>query len=165
MQCKSVREKLLTDYLDGQLSAKEKSRIEGHLGGCSDCRAFLETVRKTAVAPFKDTGEMVPDPRVWDRIEAGIEAEQVRSSGGFWKTLDRFLERLPVPVPVTRAAVAGALILLGVVLVNWPSSYAEPVYNYMSEQMAFMGELGSGNTDLLNGDLKGYETFLEGNTL
>ena len=162
MECKNVQDKLLTDYLDQESSAAERVRIEGHLGGCAECRGFLQAVRKTSVEPFKDAGEMTPDRGVWDRIESRIEAEQVRSSGGFWKALDRLLARLPVPVPVTRVAFAGALVLLVVVLVKWPSSYADPVYNYMSEQMSFMGELGAGNTDLLNGDLKGYEAILEG---
>ena len=44
---------------------------------------------------------------------------------------------------------------------KWPSSYADPVYSYMSEQMTFMGELQSGNTDLLNGDLKDYDAVLD----
>jgi len=162
MECKNVRERLLTDYLDQELDATERGRIDGHLGTCAHCREFLEAVRKTAVAPFQDAGEMTPSCEVWNRIESHIAAERVQSSGGFWKALDRLLARLPVPVSVTRVAFAAALILLVVVLVKWPSSYADPVYNYMSEQMTFMGEHGAGNTDLLNGELKSYEAVLEG---
>jgi len=51
-----------------------------------------------------------------------------------------------------------ALILVAVVLAKWPSNYADPVYGYLSEQMTFMEELGAGNTDLMNGDLKSYDT-------
>ena len=64
-------------------------------------------------------------------------------------------------VPVMRAAFATALILVVVVLAKWPSSYADPVYGYLSEQMTFMEELSAGNADLMNGDLKSYDVVFK----
>lgn len=37
----------LSDYLDGSLSSHERERVEGHLGECADCSAYLSTLRKT----------------------------------------------------------------------------------------------------------------------
>jgi hypothetical protein len=68
-----------------------------------------------------------------------------------------------MPPSVFRAAFVTALVLLTVVLVQWPSRYADPVYSYMSEQMTFMSELRAGNPNLLTGDPndKEYETAFE----
>jgi anti-sigma factor RsiW len=38
---------LLTDYLDDRLSGDVRTDLERHLGGCSDCAAFVGTYRFT----------------------------------------------------------------------------------------------------------------------
>jgi anti-sigma factor RsiW len=38
---------LLSDYLDGRLPADVRSDLERHLGGCSECAAFVESFRST----------------------------------------------------------------------------------------------------------------------
>jgi anti-sigma factor RsiW len=38
---------LLTDYLDNRLPADVRTDLERHLGGCSECTAFLGTFRST----------------------------------------------------------------------------------------------------------------------
>ena len=139
MECKKVQDRLITEYLDKELGAGERAGIEQHLSGCAPCREFLEVVQKSAVIPFKEAGEMQPESAVWQRIQAKIEVEQARSEGGFWKLVDIFVSRFPLPacppsmwrVPVMRVAFAAALILGVVVLAKWPSSFADPVYGYL----------------------------------
>ena len=46
MRCKEVVE-LMTDYLEGTLSAEDAARFEEHISGCDGCRAYLEQMRKT----------------------------------------------------------------------------------------------------------------------
>ncbi len=38
---------LLTDYLDNRLPPDVRADLEAHLGGCSDCTAFVGTYRST----------------------------------------------------------------------------------------------------------------------
>ena len=38
---------LLSDYLDNRLPADVRADLEAHLGGCSDCTAFVGTYRST----------------------------------------------------------------------------------------------------------------------
>jgi anti-sigma factor RsiW len=38
---------LLSDYLDGRLPAAVRTDLEHHIGGCSDCAAFVESFRST----------------------------------------------------------------------------------------------------------------------
>lgn len=41
---------LVTDYLDGALSRRERRRVERHLRGCPNCGAYLEQIRMTIEA-------------------------------------------------------------------------------------------------------------------
>jgi len=38
---------LLSDYIDGRLPPDVRSELERHLGGCSECTAFVGTFRST----------------------------------------------------------------------------------------------------------------------
>ena len=38
---------LLSDYIDGRLPADVRSDLERHLGGCSECHAFVGSFRST----------------------------------------------------------------------------------------------------------------------
>jgi predicted anti-sigma-YlaC factor YlaD len=38
---------LVTDYLEGTLASRERSRFEAHLAGCPHCRAYLDQMRST----------------------------------------------------------------------------------------------------------------------
>jgi anti-sigma factor RsiW len=39
--------KLVTDYIEGQLTPAERRRFEGHVAICPPCRAFLNQMRTT----------------------------------------------------------------------------------------------------------------------
>lgn len=53
---------LLTDYLDGALSAGERRRLEAHLAACPHCREYLEQLRVTvAAARAADVDEIDDD--------------------------------------------------------------------------------------------------------
>lgn len=162
MECKKVQDRLITEYVDKELGSEETGEIERHLTACPDCREFLGAVQRSSVVPFKEAGTLEPESVVWQRIQMKIEEEQAPSQDGFWRLVDIFVSRFPIPVSVMRAAFVTALILVVVVLTKWPSSYTDPAYGYLSEQMTFMNGLRAGNTDLLNGDFKSYETVLEG---
>jgi len=38
---------LVTDYLEGALSWRERRRFERHIAGCDGCRTYLEQMRQT----------------------------------------------------------------------------------------------------------------------
>jgi anti-sigma factor RsiW len=46
MTCRQVVE-LMTDYLDGALSAGDRARFEEHMAGCDGCTAYLAQLRMT----------------------------------------------------------------------------------------------------------------------
>jgi anti-sigma factor RsiW len=46
LSCRELVE-LVTDYLEGALSADEQGRFEDHIGRCNGCRVYLEQMRQT----------------------------------------------------------------------------------------------------------------------
>jgi anti-sigma factor RsiW len=38
---------LITDYLEGRLSRRQRRRFERHLRGCDNCSRYLDQMRKT----------------------------------------------------------------------------------------------------------------------
>ncbi|HEX3802150.1 MAG TPA: zf-HC2 domain-containing protein [Solirubrobacteraceae bacterium] len=54
--CQLVVE-LVTDYLEGALSRRDRRRFEHHLAGCPHCTAYLQQMRET----LRLTGRLVPD--------------------------------------------------------------------------------------------------------
>jgi anti-sigma factor RsiW len=48
---------LMSDYLDGSLSRRQRRRLDRHLRGCDACTAYLEQMRATVAV----TGTVGPD--------------------------------------------------------------------------------------------------------
>ena len=58
---------LVTDYLEGKLSRRQRRRFESHLRACPNCRQYLEQMRQTIAA----LGAVEPDtlePEVRDDL-------------------------------------------------------------------------------------------------
>ena len=60
MKCREVVE-LMTDYLEGALSAADVARFEDHIAGCDGCRAYLAQMRETRRLTGRLADEPVPD--------------------------------------------------------------------------------------------------------
>jgi anti-sigma factor RsiW len=54
--CQQIVE-LVTDYLEGALSRRDRRRFEHHLAGCPHCTAYLAQMRET----LRLTGRLVPE--------------------------------------------------------------------------------------------------------
>jgi len=59
MNCRQVVE-LMTDYLDGTLSASDRERFEEHISGCDGCRAYLAELRITREVVGRLAAESIP---------------------------------------------------------------------------------------------------------
>ncbi len=46
MMCDELVE-VLTEYLEGTLAARDRARLDAHLGVCDDCREYLDQFRAT----------------------------------------------------------------------------------------------------------------------
>ena len=55
---------LVTDYLEGALSRRDRRRFESHLRACPNCTAYLEQIRITiALSGAVGTDELSPEAR------------------------------------------------------------------------------------------------------
>ena len=70
MTCEELVE-LVTDYLEGRLSAFERSRFEEHLLDCPGCSAYLEQLRQTIRLTGALREEHIP-PRVQEALLAAF---------------------------------------------------------------------------------------------
>ncbi|MFD8556529.1 anti-sigma factor family protein [Streptosporangium canum] len=64
--CREITE-LVTDYLEGALSAERRRRFEAHLAGCAECSVHLEQMRATIRALGCLGADGIPD-RVLRRL-------------------------------------------------------------------------------------------------
>jgi anti-sigma factor RsiW len=69
MNCRQVVE-LMTDYLEGNLGAKDRARFEDHIAGCDGCRAYLSQLRTTRDVVGKIADEPMPASVERELIEA-----------------------------------------------------------------------------------------------
>lgn len=60
MTCKELVD-LITEYLEGALSASDRLRFEQHVDRCSPCRIYVEQMRQTVRAVGKLSEESIPD--------------------------------------------------------------------------------------------------------
>lgn len=66
MPCQELVE-VLTDYLDGALSERDRARLEAHLEECEACTAYLEEFRML----INTAGRIEPEP-LSPEFEAGL---------------------------------------------------------------------------------------------
>ena len=61
----------LSEYVDGELAAGERTALEAHLATCADCRATLEELRRV-VARAKSLEDRPPKADLWSGIHARL---------------------------------------------------------------------------------------------
>lgn len=116
MDCKRMKETILTDYVDGKLKDDALREVESHLGSCPECRALAEEARSDSLLLRAAPRHEAP-PRVWDSIRAAMGAvpEKKRLAWGIWERLRALLSH---PRPVFVMATAVALLLFALVAVR-----------------------------------------------
>ncbi len=74
MQCRKIREVLKTDYLDGEVNAREQQYINEHLVQCPECRK-LEKELQTQRLLFQNVNRQQVPERLWQNIRDAIITE------------------------------------------------------------------------------------------
>ena len=64
LACKEFIE-LVTEYLEGTMSASDRARVDLHLAGCPFCTIYLEQMRQT-IATLGALPESEVDPKALD---------------------------------------------------------------------------------------------------
>ena len=66
MTCQELSE-IVTEYLEGAMSARDRGSFERHLALCPECRRYLEQMRQTVAALGR-----VPEEPIPSEIEAKL---------------------------------------------------------------------------------------------
>ena len=69
MVCQELVE-VLTDFLDGALSAHDRARLEAHLAVCDDCQAYLDQFKATIALADRASDEKLPSDLRNDLMKA-----------------------------------------------------------------------------------------------
>jgi anti-sigma factor RsiW len=70
LPCRELVE-LVTAYLDGSLSRRDRRRFERHISGCDNCTTYVEQMRETIAATGRLT-EADLDPHVREELLAAF---------------------------------------------------------------------------------------------
>lgn len=143
MTCDTIREKF-ADYLGGELDEKTLREIRGHLAGCPSCRAEIEDLSaiwtKLGVLPREQPGPGLRE-KFYGTLEAyiaGLEGE--REKPGLGRSLSRLAARLMPRRPVYQAALALALLAVGVGSGLWLGARRPDVRNEVASLRQEVGE-------------------------
>ena len=143
MKCSHVEKLLFSGYLDGEIDAEIKKKVDIHLEKCENCRALKEKIMSLAIMPFAGSVRYDPPDRVWENIKSSIEREAKESiARRFYEQLkERFALRKPVFAGVVVMAFLAALILPGV----YRGVQDKEISSFLSEEMDFFTSLGEEN--------------------
>lgn len=139
MNCEQVKELLLTDHIDGELSSGAAEELGNHLEGCPACRAYQTSVREAALAPFARLTPRKPAPDLWQRILTAIRAESpvirepLPAAPGGWRSAFQQLKLLFKLVPAM--ALAGLLLVLGTLWQGKPLPTVPPTLLAMQRHL------------------------------
>ncbi|MFC1599164.1 anti-sigma factor family protein [Candidatus Omnitrophota bacterium] len=162
MKCKQIRELLVTDFVDDQISDGLRKEVELHLAVCSGCRQFEEAVRGGAVEPFKGIEEVPPPGYLWYRIKDAITAKEAKEKKGSLRGARGLLERILVfPRPAFAFATIAAVILMTVVITRYPVNSKTSVDISLKEQVEFLASLDVNGLDYFDAGSLNLGTSIE----
>lgn len=139
MDCKKIRELILTDYIDGEADPQIKKEIEEHLSTCSQCRIFEKAAREFTVEPFEKAQRERPPEYLWGKIRASIEEKRPKKI--LADAVDNLSLLLRRPQPLFVAATIMVLVLMATVATKSFFNAENAVNSYLDSQMEFLSYL------------------------
>ncbi|OPX95695.1 MAG: hypothetical protein A4E58_02010 [Syntrophorhabdus sp. PtaB.Bin006] len=92
--CRDIQDKL-TAYLEGDLTAKEKSLVEAHLASCAVCTAALVDLKRTA-GLVQSLEDVEPPPWLTRKIMTAVREEAEQRTGFFRKLFYPLRIKIPI---------------------------------------------------------------------
>ncbi|MFA5320947.1 MAG: zf-HC2 domain-containing protein [Candidatus Omnitrophota bacterium] len=150
MNCKQVRNAILTGYCEGEIAEKDKEIIKAHIAGCAECGKFEAAIVNSALEPFRGVNREEAPPEIWN----GIYKELSERPVGFQEYLKRGVKRFFVlPRPALLAVSSVSVCVVAAFLIYFFSggktreAYVELKAD---EQMQYIAYI-TGFSDSING--------------
>jgi anti-sigma factor RsiW len=136
MNCKQIESRLI-DYLDGNLGAPERERMELHARSCALCAERIQGFSEV-FGVLDEWKGIEPSASFNRRLEERLEAESARAP--FWGYFFGRLVPLPAGNPVFALALLAVVSLAALVVGYSPSEprnlAAQPAQSYASASLA-----------------------------
>ncbi|MBU1062281.1 MAG: zf-HC2 domain-containing protein [Candidatus Omnitrophica bacterium] len=163
MNCRRVKDMILTDYSDREIEPDQRELIEKHLAQCKTCRAFASMVRRSAIEPFIKAEPQKPLDSVWHRIKEKIEAETRQEARPYSipNLKDKLKTFIYIPRPVFTVAIVMVLVIALSVVAKLQVNKQEVASIQSEEQIEYLVNLFGENAYVSNGEDVGYGTAIE----
>jgi anti-sigma factor RsiW len=112
MNCKKIRELILTDYIDGQADANEKMAVESHAALCPGCKEFLTAAAAVGPCRVPAKDEEYSADLIWQRVKCEISAPKEKRAGIFAYLSGKMRFAGYMPRPAFALATAFTLVLV-----------------------------------------------------
>ena len=148
MDCSEIKERILTDYYDGELPSHEAQELLAHLKGCASCSHFEKSASLQLHSKLGIIREIKPSPRVWKGISETIKMEGMPQPG--WKYWNAIL-KYPKSVFAGLVAVSIIVILYSSIPSPKLDTSSDDAEKCLEEQAEFIDSLEP------NSDLNGFD--------
>ena len=106
MNCKKVKELLITDYIDCETIIALRHKIDRHISGCKSCRSYKEEVERSLPPLFSEARVNPPSDEIWHHIKSRITCKGRAAKGNI------FMLKPFVRKSIFAFATAAALLLV-----------------------------------------------------
>jgi hypothetical protein len=84
MNCKKVKELLITDYVDCEAGIALRHKIDRHISGCKSCRSYKEKVERSLPQLFSEARVNPPSDEIWHNIKSIITRRKQATEGNIF---------------------------------------------------------------------------------
>jgi anti-sigma factor RsiW len=162
MNCKKIRDRIITDYIDQEASKAMQEEILVHLKTCSGCRVFEQALREKVSEPLRRIEAARPPESIWQQVQETIEGEVAQdNSPSFLRRVYDFLaDAVLMHKPRVALSAAFAVILITALFLRGPFYRQWAVKGYLREQSDFMQSMSLPVNGELEKDI-GFGTAIE----
>jgi anti-sigma factor RsiW len=137
MNCEKIKELILTDYIDNEISGEKKVRLNIHLAHCLECREFFEMVKNTIVEPFASAKKIDPPGFIWYRVKEAIIAKQQERLGFVASIFKKLRSVFYIPKPALAMSTIMALLFIVALMVNLKFSNKQALETNREDQAEY----------------------------
>ncbi len=84
MNCKKVKELLITDYVDCEAGIALRHKIDSHVSGCKSCRSYKEEVERSLSPLSSEARVDPPSDEIWHNIKSRIPCKGYAEKGNIF---------------------------------------------------------------------------------
>ena len=162
MNCKRIRDLIITDYIDKEASEAVQEEIRVHIEVCAGCRAFEQSLREKVSDPLRKMETVTPPESVWQRVREAIDNEEaVRDAPSLLERVSDFLAGAILSHKPGVALSASLVVIFVAAFFVQVSLFRQgTVKDYLREQSDVMQSMSSPVNGELEKDI-GFGTSIE----